>query len=105
MASTESFLDSILQPGSSLNPTFLNILDGAFVTLFLVFVALAFVTAGNLHIFALMFIELGLWASVKWHVFYPLLYSFVQKITTLPRFVQELKHSQDEASNSGKKDQ
>jgi len=68
MSSTDQldFIGTILQPGSSLNPVFLRILDGAFVALLLVFVMLAFVTSGNLHIFALMFIELGLWASVKW---------------------------------------
>lgn len=62
------FLASILQPGSSLNPIFLNILDGAFTALFIVFLILAYATAGNFHIFALMFIELALWASVKWYV-------------------------------------
>lgn len=62
----ESFFANILKPGSSLNPTFLAIVDGAFVFLFLVFVALAFMTAGNIHIFALMGIEMALWASVKW---------------------------------------
>jgi len=31
--------------------------------------ALAFMTAGNIHIFALMGIELALWASVKWFVY------------------------------------
>jgi hypothetical protein len=60
------FLASILQPGSSLNPIFLNILDAAFIALFVVFLILAFATAGNPHIFALMLIELALWASVKW---------------------------------------
>jgi hypothetical protein len=62
----ESFLANILKPGSSLNPTFLLIVDGAFTFLLLVFMALAFMTAGNIHIFALMGIELALWASVKW---------------------------------------
>jgi len=63
-----SFFTDILKPGSSLNPTFLAVLDVAFISLFLVFVALAFVTSGNLHIFVLMVIELALWASVKWFV-------------------------------------
>ncbi|GLB33606.1 putative ER protein Pkr1 [Lyophyllum shimeji] len=63
-----SFFGDILKPGSSLNPTFLAILDAAFVALFLVFVGLAFATSGNFHIFALMAIELALWASVKWFV-------------------------------------
>jgi hypothetical protein len=68
MSSTEQigFIGTILQPGSSLNPIFLHILDGAFVALFLVFIMLAVMTSGNPHIFALMFIELALWASVKW---------------------------------------
>jgi len=62
----ESFFSTILKPGSSLNPTFLLIVDGAFTFLLVVFIALAFMTAGNIHIFALMGIELALWASVKW---------------------------------------
>ncbi|KAF8076186.1 hypothetical protein FPV67DRAFT_1664480 [Lyophyllum atratum] len=63
-----SFFANILKPGSSLHPTFLAILDAVFAFLFLVFIALAFVTSGNPHIFALMVIELALWASVKWFV-------------------------------------
>lgn len=63
----ESFFSNILKPGSSLNPTFLAILDGAFICLFFVLVVLAYLTSGNLHIFALLVIELGLWASVKWY--------------------------------------
>jgi uncharacterized membrane protein len=65
-ADSESFFANILEPGSSLNPTFLLIVDGVFTFLFLVFIALAFMTAGNIHILALMGIELALWASVKW---------------------------------------
>lgn len=108
MTSTESteqvdFIGTILQPGSSLNPVFLNILDGAFVALFLVFIALAFVTSGNLHIFVLMFIELALWGSVKWYI--SILYITDGIITTLPRFVHELKLSREGTDDSGKKDQ
>lgn len=61
-----SFFDQILEPGSSLHPTFLLIVDAAFTVLLLVFIVLAVLTGGNLHVFALMAIELGLWASVKW---------------------------------------
>lgn len=64
-----SFFSDILEPGSSLNPTFLAILDGAFVCLFLVLAVLAFLTSGNPHMFVLMGIELGLWGSVKWYVY------------------------------------
>jgi hypothetical protein len=64
----ESFIATILQPGSSLNPTFLAILDGAFASLFLVLLVLALLTSGNLHVFVLLGIELSLWASVKWCV-------------------------------------
>jgi hypothetical protein len=66
MSSDESFFSDILKPGSSLNPTFLLILDGAFTLLLLVLLSLAYLTAGNFHIFALTLIELALWASVKW---------------------------------------
>ncbi|KAJ7904306.1 hypothetical protein B0H14DRAFT_2662218 [Mycena olivaceomarginata] len=62
------FLSEILKPGSSLQPRFLLALDLAFVALLFILVALAFLTAGNLHIFALIAIELALWASVKWFV-------------------------------------
>ncbi|KAJ7781471.1 hypothetical protein B0H16DRAFT_1498518 [Mycena metata] len=64
----DSFFANVLKPGSSLNPQFLLILDVAFIALFLILVSLAVLTAGNLHIFALLAIELGLWASVKWFV-------------------------------------
>jgi uncharacterized membrane protein len=65
-STAESFFADILKPGSSLNPTFLLIVDSAFTFLLVVFIGLAFMTAGNMHIFALMGIELALWASVKW---------------------------------------
>jgi len=64
----ESALTGILAPGSSLHPKFLAVLDGAFASLFVILILLAFLTSGNLHIFALIFIELCLWASVKWYV-------------------------------------
>ena len=64
----ESFIATILQPGSSLNPTFLAILDCAFASLSVVLLVLALLTSGNLHVFFLLGIELGLWASVKWCV-------------------------------------
>lgn len=66
--SEESFFSNLLKPGSSLNPTFLAILDGAFACLFCVLLGLAYLTSGNPHMFALMGIELGLWASVKWYI-------------------------------------
>jgi uncharacterized membrane protein len=65
---SESFFADIIKPGSSLNPTFLLILDGAFSFLFFVLLSLAFLTSGNPHIFALMGIEIALWGSVKWYV-------------------------------------
>ena len=60
------FFGQILTPGSSLHPTFLLILDGAFALLLCVFIGLLFLTGGNIHILALIGIEGGLWASVKW---------------------------------------
>ncbi|KAJ2933476.1 hypothetical protein H1R20_g3605, partial [Candolleomyces eurysporus] len=64
----ETFFNNILKPGSSLNTSFLAIVDGTFASLFVILAILAFLTSGNLHIFALILIELGLWASVKWFV-------------------------------------
>ena len=63
-----SFFGSILEPGSSFSPTFLLVVDGAFASLFVVLVTLAVLTQGNIHLIFLMFIELALWASVKWYV-------------------------------------
>ncbi|KAJ7937254.1 hypothetical protein B0H13DRAFT_1699027 [Mycena leptocephala] len=62
------FFSEILKPGSSLDPKFLFVLDSAFAALLFILLALAVLTAGNLHIFALIAIELALWASVKWFV-------------------------------------
>ncbi|KAJ6599263.1 hypothetical protein DFH09DRAFT_871923, partial [Mycena vulgaris] len=62
------FFSDILKPGSSLNPQFLFVLDLAFASLLFILLALAVLTSGNLHIFALIAIELALWASVKWYV-------------------------------------
>ncbi|KAF7981584.1 hypothetical protein HWV62_7802 [Athelia sp. TMB] len=65
---SSNFLDNILTPGSSLDPRFLLIVDGAFTFLLVVFITLAFLTGGNIHVFGLMGIEFCLWASVKWFV-------------------------------------
>ncbi|KAJ7179305.1 hypothetical protein C8R46DRAFT_635382 [Mycena filopes] len=66
--SEPSFFADILKPGSSLNPQFLFLLDLAFAALLFILLTLTVLTAGNLHIFALIAIELALWASVKWFV-------------------------------------
>ncbi|KAJ8595361.1 hypothetical protein M405DRAFT_807464 [Rhizopogon salebrosus TDB-379] len=70
MASGEepSFVSFLLKPGSSLHPTFLLAVDAAFALLFVVFAWSAYLTKGNLHFFALMGIQLALWASIKWFV-------------------------------------
>ena len=66
-----SFFSTILEPGSSLHPTFLLIVDGAFVFLVLTLLSLAFLTSGNIHIVALTVLSLGLWGSVKWYAANP----------------------------------
>lgn len=60
------FLSNILTPGSSLHPTLQLMLDGAFAFLLFVLATLAVMTKGNIHLLALIVIELCLWASVKW---------------------------------------
>jgi len=65
-AEGDAFISTILKPGSSLHPTFLIIVDAAFLCLLLVLVTLVFLTAQNPHIFALIIIEFCLWGSVKW---------------------------------------
>lgn len=64
----DGFLDNILTPGSSLNPTFLFIVDGALGLLLVVLLSLFILTRGNLHLLFLMVIECCLWASIKWCV-------------------------------------
>jgi ER protein Pkr1 len=60
------FLSNILAPGSSLNPTFLLVVDVVLALLSLTLGSLAIVTGGNLHLIALLFIALALWVSIKW---------------------------------------
>ncbi|KAF8192435.1 hypothetical protein BJ912DRAFT_261025 [Pholiota molesta] len=86
------FFSQILKPGSSLHPTFLLIVDCAFLLLLLVFIALIFVTGGNLHVFALIAIELGLWGSVKW---------FVNELKNLP--VDEGQNIGEQSESESKK--
>ncbi len=60
----------IMTPGSSLNPTFLLLLDcslGLLLTVFLLLLAMS----KSLHFVALILIELGLWASVKLYASLP----------------------------------
>ncbi|TFL00556.1 ER protein Pkr1-domain-containing protein [Pterulicium gracile] len=62
-----SFFDNILTPGSSLNSTFLAILDTVFAALLCILLSLVWLT-GSIHFVFLVLIELGLWGSVKWFV-------------------------------------
>ncbi|KAI9454605.1 hypothetical protein F5148DRAFT_985031 [Russula earlei] len=65
-SSDNDLLSNILAPGSSLNPTFLLVVDGVLALLALTLVSLAVATGGNVHVIALLCIELALWASIKW---------------------------------------
>jgi ER protein Pkr1 len=62
----DDFLSNILAPGSSLNPTFLLVVDGVLALLALTLVSLVIATGGNVHLIALLVIELALWVSIKW---------------------------------------
>ncbi|KAF9481966.1 hypothetical protein BDN70DRAFT_875589 [Pholiota conissans] len=86
-----SFFSQILKPGSSLHPTFLVIVDCAFLLLLLVFITLIFLTNGNLHVFALIAIELGLWASVKW---------FVNELKKLPVVEEAYNRGEEQSKRS-----
>jgi hypothetical protein len=61
----DSFVSNLLKPGSSLNPTFLAIVDGCFAFLLVVLLSLLAMTR-SVHFVVLPLITLGLWASVKW---------------------------------------
>ena len=65
-SSENVFFSNILAPGSSLNPTFLLAVDGVLALLALTLISLVVVTGGNVHLIALLFIELALWTSIKW---------------------------------------
>jgi len=64
----DDFLFNVLAPGSSLNPTFLVVVDGVLALLALTLVSLVIATGGNVHLIALLVIELALWVSIKWFV-------------------------------------
>ena len=65
-AADSDFLSNILAPGSSLNPTFLLVVDVVLALLSLTLGSLAIITGGNVHLIALLFITLALWVSIKW---------------------------------------
>jgi len=65
-SSENDFFSNILTPGSSLDPAFLLVVDGVLALLALTLLSLVIVTGGNVHLIALLFIELALWASIKW---------------------------------------
>jgi len=84
------FLSNILTPGSSLHPTFLIVVDCTFLLLLLIFITLAILTSGNIHVLVLMTIELCLWASVKWCNI--LIYGYHNhSLTSASRFIAELR--------------
>ncbi|KAF8271001.1 hypothetical protein EI94DRAFT_1721687 [Lactarius quietus] len=66
--SSNDFLSTVLTPGSSLNPTFLLLVDGVLALLALTLVSLIVVSGGSVHPIALLLIELALWVSIKWFV-------------------------------------
>lgn len=65
-AADSDFLSNILTPGSSLNPTFLLVVDVVLALLSLTLGSLVIFTGGNFHLIALLFIALALWVSIKW---------------------------------------
>jgi hypothetical protein len=65
-SSDSDFLSNILEPGSSLNPTFLLAVDGVLALLSVTLGSLVIITGGNVHVIALLVIALALWASIKW---------------------------------------
>lgn len=67
-AQLNSFFGTILESGSSFNPAFLLVVDGTFAFLFIVLASFMVLTRGNIHLIFLTFIEVALWASVKWYV-------------------------------------
>ncbi len=60
------FLSAVLTPGSSLNPTFLLIVDGVLALLALALVSLIVAPRGSVHSIALLLVERALWVSIKW---------------------------------------
>src|SRR6266852_4633965 len=62
------FLSNILTPGSSLNPSFLLVVDVVLALLSLTLGSLAIATGGNVHLIALLFIALSLWLRSRWLV-------------------------------------
>lgn len=88
-AQLNSFFGTILEPGSSFNPTFLFVADGAFASLFVVLACFTVLTRGNMHLIFLTFIELALWASVKWYVISRSDSRWGRDDMNIPRFVHE----------------
>lgn len=96
----DGFLDNILTPGSSLNPTFLFIVDGALGLLLVVLLSLFILTRGNLHLLFLMAIECCLWASIKWYV--GIMNALEDDAYEVPsRFVHELQHAPSQDQTPG----
>jgi ER protein Pkr1 len=62
----DDLLSNILTPGSSLNPTFLLVVDGSLALLALTLLSLVVATGGNVHLIALLVVESALWVSIKW---------------------------------------
>ncbi|CAE6486573.1 unnamed protein product [Rhizoctonia solani] len=61
-----AIFSEILKPGSSRHPVFLMIVDGALALLLSVLLSLLYLTKGNVHVIALIGIEICLWGSIKW---------------------------------------
>lgn len=98
------FLGNILTPGSSLHPTFLLILDGAFALLLCVFLGLLVLTRGNVHIFALIGIEGCLWASIKWWALPSCVCACAAVTNNIDaRFISELQKSPDDNAGDTQK--
>ncbi|KAK4702544.1 hypothetical protein P7C70_g3676, partial [Phenoliferia sp. Uapishka_3] len=57
-------VDSIFTPGT--NPGLLQAMNASFYALFFTLFVMLFLTSGNLHVWALFGLSLGLFGSIKW---------------------------------------
>ncbi|KAE8213964.1 hypothetical protein CF327_g2590 [Tilletia walkeri] len=78
----DNVLEGIMQPGAT--PSTVHMMNYSFFALILTLSGMAVLTSGNLHVLFLLFVSVGLWASINWFV------SELAKIPAESRQIQQM---------------
>ncbi|KAI5481462.1 Pkr1p [Pseudohyphozyma bogoriensis] len=87
-----SVIDSIFTPGT--NTGLVQAMSYSFYALFVTLIGMLFLTGGNIHIWALLGLSVGLFASIKWFL------EQIKDVEELHRIEREKKEQEDKSKQA-----